>query len=269
MAPDDGRLRIGSHPANTWISGETAVDISRGDPRAPRKVQVAAAPREVVIDLNRSAIVVVDMQNDFCADDGHLGRGGLDCSGARRLIAPINRMLQAARPQHVPILWLSWSVRPDRLDMNPSMPHIHAADPHDPLLRRKGGWGAFAGTRGAEIADGLDVDGRDIHVLKHRFSGFVDTQLDSILRNMGVTTLFFAGVATDICVLATLQDAVFLGYDAVMVTDCVTTSSPDFCVRAATYHVEELLGFTCASEALIEGMGRSPSSARDGGRGVG
>ena len=213
---------------------------------------MTAAPRDVIVDLARSAIIVVDMQNDFCANDGHLSRSGLDCSGAQQLIAPINRLLACARAKDVPIIWLSWAVRQDRLNMSPSMPSIHGAS--DPLLQSKGGWGAIAGTWGAQIADGLQVDPKDISVAKHRFSGFVDTELDGILRNMGITTLFFAGVATDICVLATLQDAVFLGYDALMLKDCVATSSPDYCVKAATYHVEQLLGFTATATALMHGM---------------
>ncbi len=66
----------------------------------------------------------------------------------------------------------------------------------------------------------------DIRVDKHRMSGFWDTPLDSILRNLGVTTLLFGGVNADQCVLHTLADANFLGYDTLMVGDCTATTSP-------------------------------------------
>ena len=56
-----------------------------------------------------------------------------------------------------------------------------------------------------------------------------DTSLDSILRNLGVTTLLFGGVNADQCVLHTLADANFLGYDTLMVGDCTATTSPAFC----------------------------------------
>ena len=72
------------------------------------------------------------------------------------------------------------------------------------------------GSWGAQIVDELNPGERDIHVTKHRFSGFWDTELDSILRNMGVCTLFFAGVNADQCVMTTLEDASFLGYDVLM-----------------------------------------------------
>ncbi len=216
----------------------------------------------MVIDLGRTAIVVVDMQNDFCAEGGYLGRCGVDCGPAQKLIAPINRLLSTMRPLDVPVIWLNWAVRPDRLDIGPSMPHVHvhkqdAADPGGvsaALMQSKGGWGAFAGQWGAEIVAGLHVAAGDIHVAKRRFSGFFQTELDAVLRNMGVSTLFFAGVATDICVLATLQDAMFLGYDVLMLDDCVATNSPEYCVQAARHHVKQLFGFLTLSTSLIEGI---------------
>ena len=77
----------------------------------------------------------------------------------------------------------------------------------------------------------------DIHVSKHRISGFWDTPLDAILKNLDVTTLFFAGVNADHCVLGTLMDANFHGYDTVMLEDCVATTSPDFCMQATLHNV--------------------------------
>ena len=111
----------------------------------------------------------------------------------------------------------------------------------------KGGWGAA-------IVDELNPGEQDIHVTKHRFSGFWDTELDNILRNMGLTTLFFAGVNADQCVLSTLQDAMFLGYDCLMLEDCVATTSPDYCMQATIYNVKLLYGFMTNSKALLAGL---------------
>jgi nicotinamidase-related amidase len=257
-------LPVGPHPANRWLVGDGSVDISKRDPRPARKVTVAAEPVNVVIDLTTTAVVVVDMQNDFCADEGYLGRCGVDCAPARKLIEPINRVMRGVRPHGVPVVWVNWAVRADRLDIGPSMPHLHVRDAapssterEAALLRMKGGWGAFAGEWGAKIVDGLEVHAGDVHVAKRRFSGFFATELDAVLRSMGVRTLFFAGVATDICVMATLQDAMFLGYDVVMMDDCVSTNSPDFCVAAARHHVRELFGFLTSSVALLAGISGS------------
>jgi nicotinamidase-related amidase len=158
----------------------------------------------------------------------------------------------------VPVIWLNWGVRPDLLNISPSLLHAHTQDgcgaglgetiPGGAPILKKGGWGA-------QIVDELNPGEQDIHVTKHRFSGFWDTELNSILRNMDITTLFFAGVNADQCVMATLEDATFLGYDVLMMEDCVATTSPDYCMQATVYNVKLLYGFMTTSGALIEGLG--------------
>jgi nicotinamidase-related amidase len=81
-------------------------------------------------------------------------------------------------------------------------------------------------------------------------SGFWDTALDSILRNLGRTTLFFGGVNADQCVMATLQDANFLGYDCILLEDCTATTSPDYCLQATLYNVKQCFGFVSDSPSL-------------------
>src|SRR3546814_7958560 len=71
-----------------------------------------------------------------------------------------------------------------------------------------------------------------------------------ILRNLGVKTLFVGGVNLDQCVMTTLEDANFLGYDTILVEDGAATTSPDYCVQAALYNIRLLFGFTLKSETL-------------------
>jgi ureidoacrylate peracid hydrolase len=85
-------------------------------------------------------------------------------------------------------------------------------------------------------------------------SGFWDTPLDSILRNVNVNTLFFAGVNVDQCVMATLEDAVCLGYDAILLEDCSATTSPAFCEEATLYNVKQCYGFVAQSTSVLSGM---------------
>jgi nicotinamidase-related amidase len=99
-----------------------------------------------------------------------------------------------------------------------------------------------------------DLSG-DIHVPKFSMSGFWDTHLDAILRNLGVTTLFFAGVNLDQCVLCTFQDASFRGYDCVLLEDCCATTSPRYCADAALYNVRQCFGFVAVSASVIEATG--------------
>lgn len=173
-------------------------------------------------------------------------------------IGPLNALLPALRIARVPVLWVKWGNRPDKLNLSPSLLHVYKPTgvgiglgdklpgSNAPVLE-EGSWAA-------EIVDGLQVDPKDIHVAKYRMSGFWDTPLDSILRNLGVTTLLFAGVNADQCVLCTLQDANFLGYDCVLVSDCTATTSPGFCWEATLYNVKQCFGFVAVSSAIQKGL---------------
>lgn len=114
-------------------------------------------------------------------------------------------------------------------------------------MLRKDSWGA-------QLIDDLEQGPADIYVDKHRISGFWDTPLDAILRNLGITTLIFAGVNADHCVLGTLMDANFHGYDTILLEDCTATTSPDFCLQATFHNVRFCFGFTMTSTDLIEGV---------------
>lgn len=248
---------MGSHPANRWRVSPAKVDLSRAEQRPVRAIDIGAQPQALTIDANRSALVVVDMQNDFCSKGGYLDYRGIDITPDRAPIAPIAKLVPILRSQGLPIVWLNWGVRADLLNIHPSLLHAHTHDgsgaglgeriPGGAEILRQGSWGA-------RIVDELDPGEQDIRVTKHRFSGFWDTELDSILRNMGVRTLFFAGVNADQCVMTTLEDASFLGYDVIMLRDCVGTTSPDYCMQATEYNVKLLFGFMADSNALIQGL---------------
>jgi len=112
-----------------------------------------------------------------------------------------------------------------------------------------------AGSSSAELVDGLVAEPGDIRLDKHRMSGFWDTALDSILRNLRVDTLLFAGVNADQCVLSTLTDAACLGYDVVMVEDACATTSPPFCWEATVYNVRQCFGFTLLAADVVAALG--------------
>ena len=249
---------MGSHPANRWRVDGQCADLSRADRRPVRAVSVVAEPQRVVVDAHRGALVVVDMQNDFCAKGGYLDYRGIDITPDRAPIAPLQTLVPVLRAQGLPIVWLNWGVRRDLLNIYPSLLHAHTQDGTGAGLGERIPGGAeilLKGSWGAQIVDELDPGEQDIHVTKHRFSGFWDTELDSILRNMGVCTLFFAGVNADQCVMTTLEDASFLGYDVLMLRDCVGTTSPAFCMQATEYNVKLLYGFMTDSAALMRGLG--------------
>lgn len=245
------------HPPNLWWVDHTQADLSR-PPLPPRPINLATETKQLRLDLNRCACLVIDMQNDFCHPAGWLASIGVDISPARTPITPLQRLLPPLRRAGVPIVWVNWGNRPDLLNVSPALRHVYnptgtgvgLADPLPPRgapVLTKGSWGAA-------VVDELSVDAVDIWVDKYRMSGFWDTPLDSILRNLGKTTLLFAGVNMDQCVMATLQDANFLGYDCLLLRDCSATTSPDYCLQATLYNVSQCFGFVLNSPGLIEAL---------------
>jgi nicotinamidase-related amidase len=251
---------LGSSARNCWSVSETSADLVR-QPVPPRPITVQADGKRVTLDLNRSAIIIVDMQNDFCHPEGWLSHIGVDVAPARTPIAPLQLLLPLLRQERVPVVWLNWGNRPDRLNLSPALLHVYKPSGSgvglgDPLP----GSGARVLERGswsASIVDELAPAPSDIQVAKYRMSGFQDTELDSILRNLGLTTLLFAGVNADQCVLCTLQDANFLGYDCLLLRDCTATTSPDYCMAATIYNVRQCFGFVVDSEAVTAGLAAS------------
>lgn len=246
----------------TWQLSATHVDLSRADddPRAVnnlRSATIAAAPQNLTVDLTRTALVIVDMQNDFCAEGGWLHSIGVDTSPASSAIRPIRELSEALRELGVPIVWLNWGNRPDRANLPPGVLHVYDADGSGTGIGQRVGRSDAVlteGSWGARIVDGLSVAPGDIHVAKYRMSGFFDTPLDSILRQSRIDTLLFAGVNADQCVLATLTDAACIGYDVVLVEQASATTSPSFCLDATIYNVRQCFGFTATADDVLTGL---------------
>ncbi|WP_243407798.1 cysteine hydrolase family protein [Frankia canadensis] len=249
-------IRIGAS-RNSWGVSAGRVDLRR-EPVVPRPVTVDARPQRLTLDLTRTAVIVVDMQNDFCHPDGWLASIDVDITPARRPIEPLRRVLPLLRAAGAPVIWLNWGNRPDLANVPPGVRHVYDPDGESGGLgapARPGGSPTLqAGSWSAAIVDELAPEPGDLHVDKYRMSGFFDTPLDSVLRNLAVTTLLFAGVNSDQCVLATLTDAACLGYDVILLEDCAATTSPPFCHDAAVFNVAQCFGFVALSTSLVAAL---------------
>lgn len=242
---------------NAWAVNEAIADITR-PPLPPVLINLTTETKTLRIDLAKAAILVIDMQNDFCHPDGWLAHIGVDVTPARKPIDPINTLLPQLRAAKVPIIWVNWGNRPDLLNISAGLRHVYnptgvGVGLGDPLPNR-GAKVLTLGSWAAAIIDELEHNLDDIFVDKYRMSGFWDTPLDSILRNLGKTTLFFGGVNIDQCVMATLQDANFLGYDCILVKDCAATTSPEYCLQATLYNVNQCFGFVTNTQSIIEAI---------------
>lgn len=239
---------------NSWERNAQGVSLVR-KAQAVRPLRFAAEPQAITLDIARTAVVVVDMQNDFCHSEGWFGQKGQSLRAARMPIAPIATLLPVWRQAGGRVVWLNWGIRPDALNLSPTahfkgkggrMDAVGYAQ-RSPVDR---GRALVAGDWGAQVIDELQVDPADIQVAKHRLSGFWDNELDAVLRHQGITTLLFTGINTDRCVFSTLQDAAFIGYDCVLLSDACSTSSPAYVSRAIHFIVQQLHGFVATAAAL-------------------
>lgn len=250
-------VALGATPNSQWRVNSSHVDMSVAPP-PPLPLTLQAEPQIVTMDLRRTAMIIIDMQNDFCAKGGWVDHLGVDYSPDRAPIAPLQKLLPALRQAQVPIVWVNWGNRPDLANMPPNQLHLYKPSGRgiglgEPLpgsgahVLEKDSWAAA-------VVDELPKEPGDISVDKHRISGFWDTPLDSILRNLGTKTVLFAGVNTDQCVMCSLQDANFLGYGCVLLEDCCATTSPDFCTEATVWNVKKCFGFVSDSQRMLEAL---------------
>jgi ureidoacrylate peracid hydrolase len=232
--------RIGTPDRNAWSVTEDTIDLTRR--RAAHPVAVPCGEHNVTVDLAATALIVIDMQNAFC----HPDKAGAD-GPARRPIAPLQALMPELRARDVPVVWVNWGNRADGRNLAPMVlhPFRDGLDGESFIVKD---------SFDAAIVDDLEVGNGDVMVDKYRMSGFWDTQLDSILRNLDARTLLFAGVNLDQCVFTTLTDASFLGYDCILLEDCAATSSPEFCVEAALWNIGRCFGFITSSRAILAAL---------------
>jgi len=256
LRDSDEMVRLGTG-GYVWRVSPTHVDLAMPPP-PPLVTKIAAEPQHITVDLRRSAIIIVDMQNDFCAPGGWADHLGADLTPDRAPIGPLQALLPALRAVGVPVVWLNWGNRPDRKNLPPTTLYVFNPDGKGlgigGVLPGNGAHVLEKGSWSAAVVEELEQLPEDIRVDKYRISGFWGTQLDAILRNLDVRTLFFGGVNTDQCVLHTLSDAHFLGYNCIMLEDCCGTTSPDFCTQASLFNVRMCFGFVSRSRSVIDAL---------------
>jgi len=162
---------------------------------------------------NRAALIVVDMQNSFCADDGGCGKTGLPIQNLQKAIDPCVRLVAAARAAEVPVIFTRYVYRPDYADGGVMIKHLI------PELRDVGA--LQAGTWDIEIVPKLTPEDGDFIIDKNRPSSFYATNLETMLNGLDVESLVVCGVTTNCCVESTVRDASHRDYKTFVVQDAV------------------------------------------------
>lgn len=219
-----------------------------------RTIDLPAEPSSVSLDLDRTALLVVDMQNAFASPGGMLDLAGIDVRPARDVIANASMVVEAARGAGVPVVYLTIGYPPDLSTAggvdspNPRKELALCLMRERPELRGKL---LTFGTWDFEIVPELAPGLSDVVIVKSRYSGFHGTSLDSVLRSRGVRNLLLVGIASNVCVESTIRDAYFLEYWPVMVADATMPAGSAEIQRATEYNVRTFFGWVANSEDLV------------------
>lgn len=183
-------------------------------------------------DPRRAALLIIDMQRDF-VDPG----APIACVGAPDVVPAITRLAQSARAAGMPVIYTQEAHRRQKVDFGLELEYGETEH-------------CVEGTPGVEIVDALAPAASDYVLVKRRYSGFFATDLDLLLKGLRVDTLVLTGVATDVCVRATAQDALQLDYRVFVLRECVagTTAARH---DAALEHIGYVLGRVVSLDALI------------------
>ena len=213
--------------------------------RSSRRVTIEARPEPITIDLKKTAVLVIDMQNDFGSTGGMFDRAGIDISGIRAVVPNVRSVLTAARKASLPIIYLKMAFKPDLSDAGPPTgPNLlkHAPMHVGKTVTAPDGMPSrilIRDTWGTEIIPELRPEAGDDAIYKSRFSGFYRTELDDVLKRRGIETLIVTGCTTSVCVDSTVRDAMFRDYCCIVLEDC--TAEPIAATAPRSNHEASLL----------------------------
>ncbi|MEZ4866268.1 MAG: cysteine hydrolase [Caldilineaceae bacterium] len=227
-------------------------------------ITLNAKPAPITFDPATSAVLVVDMQNDFGAEGGMLDRLGIDISMIQRAVEPIANVLNVARETGIKIVYLKMGFCPDLSDLGAvdslnRVRHlfagvgeaIQAPDGTQSRILIRDTWNTA-------ILPQLAPQAGDVVIYKHRYSGFYETALDAMLKRMDVKTLIVTGCTTSVCVESTVRDAMFRDYHCLLLADCMGEPIGDGLPRsnhdASLLVVQLQFGWVTESAVLINAL---------------
>ena len=205
---------------------------------------------------HNTALVIIDMQTDFCLPGGYCDQMGLDVSLTGGVIAPTKKVLQAMRVAGFPVFHTREGHRADLADLNDNKrwrsarlgAEIGSAGPCGRILTR--------GEPGWEIVPDLaPIEGEPI-IDKPGKGAFYATDFEALLLKRGIRNLIFTGVTTDCCVHTTMRDANDRGFECLLLEDCCAateTANHDTVIRI-TVQGNGLFGTVASSADLLAAL---------------
>lgn len=192
-----------------------------------------------IVSPQRAALLVVDVQNDFCHERGACSRVGFDMTAIQQSVGNLLGLIDAARKAGVPVIFVKthhdrWTDSAAWLTRGP---------------RKAGGEICATGSWGAELYRVEPAAGERV-VVKHRYSGFYMTELEMVLRVLGRQSVLVTGVATNVCVESTARDAFMRDFNVVLVEDCAGAATKEE-HEAACANIRGYFGRVLDSERLV------------------
>jgi len=239
------------------VRKDAMTDDEWQDTPIPKLVKINAKPAPLEVDLARTAVIVVDMQNAFLSEGGMFDQAGYDISRAPETIQRNAELLPVLREAGVKVVYIKMSYTPDYCDAGgPHSPNWHKELGLVLMQDRPETWGRYVtqGTWDEEIVEAIAPCPGDVVVRKQRYSGFAGTNLDMVLKTFGVRYCLYTGVATNVCVETTLRDGFLLDYWPILIADACDNSGPDHNRLATEWNVEHASGWVTSTRDVVKAL---------------
>lgn len=200
------------------------------------------------LDLLRTALMIIDMQNDFLHPDGfvmkHKSLLGFKAELMASSIPNVCRLLDEARAKSLKVIHIFGAWEPDFSDA--AIPISLPPEIEEKNLLIKGSWGA-------EIIKELTPEKGEYIVCKKGYGAFFQTHLDRLLRNLNIEMLIICGIMTNVCVETTAREAIALGYKIILTSDATATVDEEM-HRATLKTIGMFFGEVKSTEEVIESL---------------
>jgi nicotinamidase-related amidase len=217
--------------------------------------RIEAEPSTLVVDLDHAALIIIDMQRDFLEPGGFGETLGNDVSLLQAAVAPLRKVLDAARAAKMLVIHTREGHRPDLSDAP-----RHKVERGEPSLRigAPGPMGRILvrGEPGHDIIPELYPAGGEPVIDKPGKGAFYQTDLELMLKNREIDTLFVCGVTTEVCVNTTVREANDRGFRCIVLSDCCASYFPEFHAAGLAMIKAQggIFGWVAASPQLLAAM---------------
>ncbi|MAL73331.1 MAG: pyrimidine utilization protein B [Alteromonas sp.] len=214
-----------------------------------------AKPEPLTLNPAETAVIVVDLQNAYTSKNGYLDKAGFDVSTTAPVIENTTKVLETARAAGMPVVFLQNGWDADYKEAGgPGSPNWYKSNALKTMRKQPELKGSLLakGTWDYALVDALKPQDGDIIIPKTRYSGFYNTNLDSMLRARGIRNLVFTGIATNVCVESTLRDGFHLEYFGVVLADAAYQAGPPDIHEASLFNIQTFFGWVSTTAQFCE-----------------